>query len=231
MKKPKHPWQKALAERRGGGGGGGGGKPLKALSGEDIFLYVAFVQHFILGRMNVSDSIYQQKGAAVERVAAFLRQNHSLKQAPLYRGWIIEPEKVVQGRILVEHPIPLSFTHDRGVACFFADPRTMISDFIAARRPRARGYMMTLTGWNSSQVLWSYEWDGVIPTYSSLTSFGVKGIGVNELHAIDSNLKTQKELILKPLGAGAGAGAGKTTLEPIEDALCPSTDELNRRYG
>ena len=45
MKKPKHPWQKALAERRGGGGGGGGGKPLKALSGEDIFLYMAFVQH------------------------------------------------------------------------------------------------------------------------------------------------------------------------------------------
>lgn len=200
------------------------------LSEEDVYLYVAFVQHFVLGRMNVSDSIYQQKGAVVERVAAALRQTQPLKRTPLYRGWLVEPEKVFGGHILVEHDIPISFSRDRGVACFFADPKSMISDFLAARRPRARGYVMTLTGWSPSEVLWSYEWAGSIPWpegfKSALTSFGVRGIDSAAIRNIESNLRSQKELILKPLAAGA-----KTKLEPLGAADCPPTSELDRRYG
>jgi len=200
-------------------------------SEEDVFYYVAFVQHFVLGRMNVSDSIYQQKEAAVERVAAHLRAARPLKRTPLYRGWLVEPEKVSGGRILVEHDIPISFSHDRGVACFFADPRSMISDFLAARRPRARGYVMTLTDWSPSQVLWAYEWDGHIPTgypgfTMELVAGSIQGIDAGAKRAIESNLRSQKELILKPLSASA-----KTKLEPLDDADCPPTGELNRRYG
>ena len=64
---------------------------------QDIAYYVAFAQHFILGKMRVSDAIYQQKGKAVDRVATYLRRVAPPKQTPLYRGWLIEPEKVEAG--------------------------------------------------------------------------------------------------------------------------------------
>jgi hypothetical protein len=201
-------------------------------SEDEVFTYAAFVQYFVLGRMNVSDRLYQQKGAVIERVAAFLRDRSPPKRTPLYRGWMAEPEKIVQGQILTEHQIPLSFTRDRDVACFFADPKSMISDFIAQMRPRARGYVMTLTGWSPSDVLWSYEWDGKIPSNfdaymgMDLTAFGIGGISSQDNRAVGSNLKTQKELIMKPLSSAA-----KTTLVPLADAGCPPTRDLNARFG
>jgi hypothetical protein len=200
-------------------------------SEDDVYYYVAFVQYFILGRMNVADSLYQQKNVHIERVAGYLQQRHPPKQKPLYRGWIVEPEKVVGNKIRVDHQIPMSFTHDRGVACFFADPKTMISDFLMTMRPRARGYVMKLTGWNASQVLWTYEWQGKIPSgfraiTTSLTTMSVQGIKYSDHQTIESNLKTQKEVILKPLPENA-----KTTLTPLAQADCPSTSDLDRRYG
>jgi hypothetical protein len=200
-------------------------------SGEDVHFYLAFVQLFVLGRMNVSDSIYQQKGASIERVATYLRQRHPPRRKPLYRGWIVEPEKVVGGKIRVDHQIPISFTHDRDVACFFADPKTMISDFLMTMRPRARGYVMTLADWNASQVLWTYEWAEKVParggfTYPSITSLQIPGVDSAGRRAIESNLETQQEVILKPL-----PGNAKTTLTPLEQSDCPSTSDLDRRYG
>jgi hypothetical protein len=203
---------------------------------QDIAYYVAFVQHFVLGKMNVADSIYQQKGQAIDGVAAYLRRAAPPKKGPLYRGWMIEPEKVVAGKIAVDHPIPISFSRDRGVACFFADPRTTISAFISQLRPRARGYVMRLTGWNASQVLWTYEWNDQVPApgwggmpLGSITALALPGklsLSEHDTRVVDRNVREQKEVILKPLPKSA-----KTQLEPLAKADCPPTGVLNARYA
>lgn len=187
--------------------------------------------------MQVSDAIYQQQGKAVERVASYLRRLAPPKRTPLYRGWLIEPEKIVRGKIVARDRLPISFTRDRNVACFFADPRATISAFLAQMRPRSRGYVMKLTGWGATQVLWTYEWNDKIPapgwggsmTLSSLTSLSVPGrleLGPGDARIVDSNIRSQKEVILKPLPTSA-----TTTLEPLADADCPPTAALNARYA
>lgn len=212
-------------------------KPPAVPSDQDLAYYIAFVQHFILGKMNVADSIYQQKGRGVDRVASYLARAAPPKKTPLYRGWLIEPEKVVGGKIAVEHKIPIPFTRDRGVACFFADPRATISAFLSQMRPRARGYVMRLTGWTASQVIWTYEWNAHVPapgwgrgmaTLSSITSVTIPQAGLtpHDIRVIDSNIRSQKELILKPLPRTA-----KTTLTALSETDCPPTAALNARYA
>jgi hypothetical protein len=212
-------------------------KPPEVPSDQDLAYFIVFVQHFVLGKMNVADAIYQQKGRSVDRVASYLSRVAPPKRTPLYRGWMIEPEKVVAGKIAVEHKIPISFSRDRNIACFFADPRTTISAFISQMRPRARGYVMKLTGWTASQVIWTYEWNDKIPapgwgsgmaTLSSITSITIPqaDLSLHDVRVIDSNIRSQKELILKPLPRTA-----KTTLTPLSKADCPPTAALNARYA
>lgn len=208
------------------------------LDERDLILYVSFVAHSIIGHLAQADAIFHQHEQEIEKVAKHFRSKIPPKQRTLYRGLMLEPEHLegattpeARAKRHLQYPDAgkfVSFSTDKDVACFFADPKTQMSMVISARRPRAQGYLLTLTKPDTSRVLWTYEW-AKMPVGDKRLDFVsviLRSNLASRAPVIHRNLGEQCEVITRLLRP-----TDQMKLVPLGEAACPPTRDLDRRFG
>jgi len=193
----------------------------------DYSYWIAFAVHAVVGMMSEADSVMESYGPEVRRVARVLRKRKPVRARRLYRGVLLEPEELSDGVLHQNEELRfVSFSEDRNVACWFADPASIMSGYVAQIRPRARGYVMAYSP-RANDVLFHHSWRRIrIPTVGEV-DIACQARRYPRIAPIVDQLEwaleTQKEVIVKPLRRG----------EPVvahELSGCPPTDELDAAY-
>ena len=106
-------------------------------------VWINFVLYALSGRMQQADALMRAHRDAIRRVAAHLQHSPGATLAELWRGLLLEPKEILPGGEVATDPqlTFLSWTEDMDVACYFADPRTMISGDVLRQKPSVRGYV------------------------------------------------------------------------------------------
>lgn len=187
----------------------------------DVKVYVFWLVAVIMGRLNEADQVMAQHRRTIYRAAEHLRKACPPPVRKLYRGLLLEPELVKNG-FVQPHPYAVesvSFTEDRNVACYFADPQTIMSGFVKQIRPRVLGYIAELTP-RPSSILWHYAWNPIarrIDVHEVARQHPL----IEDSAQFDHIFRTQREVILKPL-------TKPLRVQPLDD--CPDATDLDNRF-
>ena len=172
----------------------------------DVDLYLNFALHAILGRLGEADALMSIAGDEIRSVADHLAAQHPIAPQPLYRGMLLDPDKTFAADPKLTF---LSWSEKRAVALWFACPRSVVSEPLAATNPRLRGYLVDLPT-PQSRVLFHHGWAGALGGLAALASAHPL-MGAEGQRQIEWSLRTQREVITAPV-----------------DGLTPSrTDDLN----
>jgi hypothetical protein len=199
------------------------------MAAQDFNAYVSWVVLAIMGRLQEADTLMVHHGAAVRRFAGTLRKHFRQPLKPLYRGLLLEPHEVQNGLVPAQQPgaESVSFSEDRDVACYFADPSSIMSEAVKAHRPGVEGYIAEYTP-RRDEVLWHYKWNPL--PFKGGRLFDVRMAArqhpatYHDPAQFDYVFDTQKEVILLPPPRGT-----MLVVTPLEDT-CPDTDELDTRF-
>lgn len=198
-------------------------------SDDDLNHWLNFVLYAVVGRMNEADQLMRSYGPGIERTAKWMMQQRPVRLPPLWRGVLLEPGEVVGGHWMVHQPERtfISYSEDRDVACWFADPRSVISRFVAARRPGVRGYV---SGGkiDRDKVLWHHQWREVplpgLPPINLLRA-GAMHPDIDP-HQLAWNIQTQSEVIV----SAPKRRETKFHVDPVSKIECGEIEELDARY-
>jgi hypothetical protein len=193
--------------------------------------YKLFVALATLGKQKDADYVIRNARANIQKVARYLRQTLPLTPKLLYRGLLIQPDKVTERRIsgTFEGAEYISFSEDIDVACYFASPDAYIAETRMTEIPGAVGwiaeYMPELT-----DILFHYSWAEYLNTKAPGPSiyqiyFNLEGTTEEtkqEVTQIYWNLKTQKEVMCR-------TGIPLEVAE-MEGYNCPDAQTLDNRF-
>lgn len=192
-----------------------------------INLYINWVLYAVLGRTAEADNLLRKHRAQVYAMARWLEKRRRPKVRELFRGVLLEPREVRDGLVYPDPRLTfLSFTEDFDVACWFADPASIISGHVRDLRPGVEGWILKHRP-QRSEILWHYSWDEIPVDGRSipLVAAGAHHPHVmEELSQLAWNIQTQREVILKPLPEG-------TPVTAYELEACPDTEDLDRRLA
>jgi hypothetical protein len=177
--------------------------------------YLNWIVYAVVGDMSSADSLLRKNGAAIRSVARHLQQTKKPKIQTLYRGLLLEPEAVEERAIDQDpHVTFVSFSEDRDVACWFADPKSEMSSYVKKIRPRVEGWIMEYKP-RLSDILFHYSWNPLV--FAGRSIHLEHAAGMNPTVPADQfawNLRTQREVIVEPLRRG-------TAVEAYELLDCP----------
>jgi hypothetical protein len=192
-------------------------------SGPAYNAYINWVLYAVVGDMGAADNLMNQSGAGIRSVAKHLQKTRKPRLKTVYRGLLLDPEEA-KSRVIDQDPrlTFVSFSEDRDVACWFADPTSVMSSYVKQIRPRVEGWLMDLKP-RLSDVLFHHSWNPIkLPTGQNVL---LENAATMHPHITDDqfdwNLNTQNEVILKPLRDGQSINA-------YELSDCP--DGLDDRF-
>jgi len=203
-------------------------------SGEDWNYYINFVLYAVVGRTGQADGLMRRHGAGVRRVAATMRELSPRATGTLYRGLLLEPPEAKGGKCKREmkdgEPVRTfeSYSETEDVACWFADPNSIISSDVLKRRPGVKGYLAKTKGAGQEErLLWRYDWENVPLPGGRLLPLVAAAAAHPEIDEgqFHWNMKTQAEVVLEP------AASRTIKLSPLSGANCPDSDELDATYA
>lgn len=183
----------------------------------DVDLYLNFALHAILGRLGEADALMSIASDEIRAVADRLAEQYPITPKPLYRGMLLDPDKTYAANPKLTF---LSWSEDRDVALWFACPRSVVSEPLAATNPRLRGYLVDLPA-PQSRVLFHHGWP-----IGGLAAFAREHplMGEEGRRQIEWSLHTQREVITDPvpnLLPTPAADLDADALEALERRLSP----------
>lgn len=191
--------------------------------------YATWVLFAIIGRLAEADAIMRAHRPDIEAVARYLQARAPVEPRLLYRGLFLDPREVRDGFVKPDTRVgSVSFSEDRGVACWFADRDSSISGEVARMYPSKRGYLVEHTP-DVQDVLFHHTWHELpgspYPPGADLTTLARRTPALAPLaDQFDWALRTQAEVIVKPMRVNL-------RVTPIADAGCDDTESLERRLG
>lgn len=207
-----------------GGGVGSLAVPRQNPSIDDWNIYINFVLYAVEGKMREADQLLEEHGDSIRRAARAMRKRGPLPRGNLYRGLLLEDASVRRGEIERDERLRFeSYTQDRDVACWFADPRSVISGLVAAQRPGASAYLTSIDAHEvAERVLWWHPWDVIVVSPRVAVPLEVAAHAHPEIGGqFTWNRRTQSEVLL-------AAGQGRIAVARTGD--CPPIDVLDERY-
>jgi hypothetical protein len=158
--------------------------------------YVSFVLYAIYGKLTEADAIMRAIGEPIRAIAAQIAEDRPIEVRPLYRGLLLDPAKPFE---LDPRLTFLSWSEDRGVAEWFACPRSVISEPLAAINPKLRSHLVELAA-PRSQVLFHYTWADVFgKDVLARLALAHPLLGAEGHRQIAWALSTQCEVITEPV--------------------------------
>jgi hypothetical protein len=160
-------------------------------------VYLSWSLCAVLGRLGEADYLIQAFPSAIRHVASFLKERHPFEPKPLYRGVLLDPSKS-RNDDGSGYPF-VSWSEDRDVARWFAEPRSYISEPFRAIYPEARGYLLTMPNPLASRVLFHHSWRHAFG--QPLEDFALMHplMGEDARRQIAWSLDVQQEVIVTPI--------------------------------
>jgi len=199
---------------------------------EEYNNYVSWVLYAVLGGLGEADDLMRRMGGPIRSMAKKLVAHLGVPSRPVWRALLLEPGEVPPNRLIppqLPHAESVSWSEDKGVACFFADTGGRMSTAVMRIRPRSRGWMMKIAP-KKADVLWHWSWKDHFPAPGRPGTIDLAFlaqyhpyIGAN-IDQFKWSLETQKEVILRPLNR-------EVMIVPYEDAECPPREDLDKRLG
>lgn len=203
-------------------------------AGNPINDYVTFVLYAVTGKLWEADELMKQRREQILEVARHMDWLHSdMERKRLYRGVLLcqtdafgSKPAIKSGKLYPLDGVTFeSWTEDKDVASWFADPKSVISEYVGI----VRGYGFTLEReHNRHEILWHHSWRKVW-FGDDETTLDLHRCARLHPHIapvarqFDWNVKTQSEVIMLP------------STEGIEVTSClnshPETEELNRKFA
>lgn len=153
-----------------------------------VKIYWNFIFNALSGRN--PDAYYRQNSQAIDFVASMLRKKFPKTIKPLYRGILLFPNEVRDGKVKHQSDITyVSFSEDKNISIAFADTQNSISSYVTQRYPDKTGYLITKNTYDQNLMLFHHEW--LIDTNAIVAFRRVFG---NDAEIAE----IQKEVILKP---------------------------------
>ena len=164
---------------------------------EALKIYCAFIFDALRGAN--PDRFYRKHSQSIDLIAAVLRKKFPKSIKPLYRGILLSPDEVHDGKVKHQSEITyVSFSEDKNIAIAFADIKNDISKYVAFWSQNKTGYLITKNTYDQDLMLFHYEW---LNDTNAMAAF-------RRIVGADSNFaEIQKEVILKPESA--------YTVEPV----------------
>ena len=163
----------------------------------DVDLYLNFALHAILGRLREADALMGLAGDEIRAVADRLATQHPIAPTPLYRGMLLDPDKTFAADPKLTF---LSWSEDRDVALWFACPRSVVSEPLAATNPRLRGYLVDLHAPQSRVLFHHQAWAlGGLAELALVLARAHPLMGEEGRRQIEWSLRTQREVITEPV--------------------------------
>jgi len=135
------------------------------------------------------DSFYKLHRTEIEAVAALLTSKYGPTGGTVYRGIMLDPSEVRNGKInQLPHITYVSFSEDKDIALAFADTENPMAEFMMQKYPNHKGYLITST-YQPSDVLFHHKWITDANMWSVIHHF----FGENAKY-----FEMQKEVMLKP---------------------------------
>ena len=190
------------------------------LSVIDVDFYLNFALHAILGRLREADALMSIAGDEIRAVADRLAARYPIEPKPLYRGMLLDPDKTFAADPKLTF---LSWSEDRAVALWFACPRSVVSEPLAATNPKLRGYLVDLPA-PRSRVLFHHAWARALGGFAELARAHPL-MGEEGRRQIEWSLRTQQEVITLPvqdLRPARTDDLDAPALETLERRLSPS---------
>jgi len=151
-------------------------------------IYWNFIFNLLIGKN--PDHYYRQNSKKIDLISQFLSGKFPKQIKPLYRGILLNPHEVINKKIKGISKITyVSFSEDKQIALAFADTKNDISRFAMQTNPKQKGYLITKSSYNPSELIFHYEW---LFDTRSITNF--KNMLDDEARFIE----LQKEVVLKP---------------------------------
>lgn len=159
----------------------------------DISMYLNFILYAVLGRLAEADVTMRLYGDSIRRAAARIRSHHrfSFERKTLHRGVLIDGEFDPSGREFV------SWSESKDVATWFADPRSMMNEYVIGQRPRSVGYVLTSDA--KHRVLFHHSWATRLGCELPVLASSHPDMGTWGARQLEWALKTQHEVITDPL--------------------------------
>lgn len=195
-------------------------------SRDAVMSWANFVLYAVVGRMREADSILYERRALVLEMAAWMRSERPVKVGDVYRGVLVEPAAIQGGKLMADPRLQfLSWTEDLQVACWFANPDSIISEVVRERMPNVRGYIATGKP-TAASILWHHDWvDIPVPggDTMSLAIFAGMHPHIDEGQFL-WNVESQSEVMTLP-----PADASTMSVVAVSDFDCEEIDELDTR--
>jgi hypothetical protein len=187
--------------------------------------YVNWVVPAVTGVTPAADAILAEHRAQVLEVAAVLREMLAVEARRLYRGLLLDPEQTAGGILQPDPELEfLSWTEDRDVACWFADPESAVSGNIRESRPGIEGFLVEHLP-DPAEILFHHTWGARFPLPGGRLGALSELAALHELvdaREFEWNLTTQKEVITLPLRA---------PVLLVDRGDCPDTRTLDARFA
>jgi hypothetical protein len=195
---------------------------------EEYTVYISWVLYAVLGELPAADFLMQKHGGLIRTMASKLRRILGVSKQPIYRGMLLDYSELYSDNTVAANAgyTFMSFSEDKGVACWFADRDAKISRVVAAMRPEAVGWITQAA--QDDEVLFHWRWAekfprpdgrGIIPLWEL-----AKAHPDIDPMQFKWNVQTQKEVIVR--------NAGKPLkLVRHDKAGCAPTAELDARLG
>lgn len=186
-------------------------------------LYINFVLNAVLGKMGEADAMLRAAGHPIKRVASFLRDTVPFESKPIYRGMLLDPGKPFE---LDPRLTFMSWSEDRDVAAWFANPHTFISQPLGeVHDATLRGYVAA-TAAPLSGVLWHHSWVEVFGGVETLADLALRHpfMGAEGRRQIAWSLATQFEVITvpMPLDLVAAGDLDPAAIEALDQRFSPA---------
>ena len=201
-------------------------------------VYVSWIVYAVVGKTSEADAVLREHRDDVLAGAEAQRRMFPPPPSPvLYRGLLLEPEAIVDGRVAPDTRLEsVSFTEDLDVAHYFADPASDMSALVRSMRPRAEGYIGAHEPTPGDVVLFHHAWQrtGIRlpdnfrrsfprPVGMSLGPLAAAHLGQDLALQLVWSLRLQREVILLRDDA-------PLPVRPRGEYPSPPTKVLNERF-
>jgi len=181
--------------------------------------YVNWLLYAVVGRMQEADGLLEKYQSEIYEFAGVLNRLYPVALEPLWRGVLVEPTEVVNGKLAPDPRLSfVSFSRDYGVAEWFADTKSIMSGYVKQIRPSVEGYIASVVP-KVDDVLFDAEWArrGMLSTFLSEAA--------NMHPHIDGeqfcwNVRTQSEVIVKPQDALKVVRYSSKNTKALDEKYC-----------
>ncbi len=188
---------------------------------ENLNYWINWAILAVYGKMAAADHIMRQHGAQIGQGATelMLKIPIDIDNLELYRGMVIN-DKFIQAGMLphMDSNTFMSFTEELSVACYFGNPQSDISKYLAIQDPNAKGYIATHHPRREGEILFHYWWAQELKLYKMAAMHP----HIEDPMQFRWYVNTQFEVITKPVE--------QLAVKPIEEFNCLSVEQLNEMY-